>query len=317
MKIEDNIRDEAARWFAASKRGPMSLEERRAFDSWRANPVHQSALNHMHETWGELAGLQRTDAVPNDVSHRFRYKAAVAAALLVAGVGGMYLTFATLGQSSNRIDTAIGEQRSATLADGSVINVNVATKLSYNLGARDRVIDMGSGEAAFFVHHDSSKPFFVRTGAYEVRAVGTAFNVRNRGGMVDVSVLQGTVSVTAIGGPHPGRQIAMLSAGRRVALGSPDAASPEQVRLDSVDPRSIAEWRARTLDYEDVPVSRVVEDLNAFFPRALVVDPALAGNHITIRLRVDDRERALQTLTGLLDLRLDREGDRDVLTNKR
>ncbi len=317
MKIEENIRDEAARWFAASKRGPMSLEERRAFDSWRANPVHQAALNRMHETWGELAGLQRAEAATEDVGHGFRYKAAVAAAVLVAGIGGLYLTFAAPGQNSSRIETAIGEQRSATLADGSVINVNVATKLSYNLGARDRVIDMGAGEAAFFVHHDSSKPFFVRTGAYEVRAVGTAFNVRNRGGMLDVAVLQGTVSVTAIGGAHPGRQIAMLSAGRRIALGSPDAVSPERVKLDSVDPRSIAEWRARTLDYEDVPISRVVEDLNAFFPRPLIADPALASSHITIRLRVDDRERALQTLTGLLDLHLDREHDRDVLTSKR
>jgi len=115
------------------------------------------------------------------------------------------------GNGGNRIETAIGEQRSATLADGSVINVNVATSLSYNLGARDRVIDMGTGEAVLFVHHDSSKPFFVRTGGYELRAVGTAFNVRNRGGMVDVSVLQGTVSVTAIRGAHSGRQIAMLS----------------------------------------------------------------------------------------------------------
>jgi transmembrane sensor len=315
MKIDDKIRDEAAQWFAASRRGPMALEERAAFDAWRANPLNQAALNHMHETWGELAGLKQiVPGIERRADRRAWRVAAAVAAILVASLGGFYLTYAPSTQGS-RIETATGEQRSATLADGSVINVNVATRLSYNLGARDRVVDMGSGEAAFFVHHDKSKPFFVRTGAYEVRAVGTAFNVRNRGGTVDVSVLQGTVSVTVIGGSHPGRQVALISAGKRIALDNPDALAAQPVRIDTVDPQSMIEWRARTLDYEDAPISRVVEDLNAFFPRPITVGSALGSRRITIRLRVDDREHALQTLTGLLDLRLDRGKDRDALVD--
>ena len=58
MRLDEQTREEAAAWFSALRRGPMSIDERAAFDAWRADPVHQAALNHMHELWGEVSAIK-------------------------------------------------------------------------------------------------------------------------------------------------------------------------------------------------------------------------------------------------------------------
>lgn len=317
MKFDDEVRDQAATWFAALRRGPMEVGERQAFDAWREDPVHQAALNSMHELWGELAAarpvFERTEEAPEP---RRRWIPAAAAAALVAMLtaGGLYFALPNHAGPDHQLATAIGEQRTATMDDGSVITVNVATKLRYQVKASERTVDMGEGEAVFFVRKDKSRPFLVRTGDYEVRAVGTAFNVRNRDGQLDVAVLEGTVAVTALSGPRKGEEVARVTAGNKLSLGSA-AALTKAPAPPTVEPaETIAEWRSRTLDYEDAPVSRVVEDLNLFFPRRIeVATPGLSERRVTIRLQVEDRERALTTLADILDVQVRRGNDSDTL----
>jgi transmembrane sensor len=317
MQFSDQVREEAANWFAAVRRGPMSLEERQAYDSWRADPIHQAALNAMHELWGEMAGLEQLGAeLPRQHRPRSRWFAMAAGVVAMIGAGGLYLVNSDMEARSrpDQVATVVGEQRTATMGDGSLISLNVATSLALDETANRRTVDMQQGEAAFFVHKDKSRPFTVRVGNYEVLAVGTAFNIRNRGGRVEVAVIEGIVSIRAMAGPRAGDRIALLRAGKKVALGDPVQLAAGQVVPASVEPSSIAEWRMRTLDYEDVPISRVVEDLNLFFDRPVgVEDSSVGSRRVTIRLQVEDRERALSTLAGLLDLELRRSPARDIL----
>jgi transmembrane sensor len=69
---------------------------------------------------------------------------------------------------------------------------------------------------------------------------------------------------------------------------------------------SVAQWRMRVLDYEDVPVQALIAELNRFYDRPLRIDgTALANRRITVRLRVEDRDRTLQTVAELLDARVE------------
>lgn len=303
MKLDEQTRQEAAQWFAALRRGPMSLDEREAFDTWRADPVHQAALNSMHEVWGEVAGIGQFGV---EVPRRKLWprRAAVAAgAVAVLTSAGLYLARPVSSpEAPHRIATAIGEQRTTTLPDGSVVSANVVTQLAYNLSDARRSVTLDRGEAAFFVHKDHTRPFIVNAGGYQVEAVGTAFNVRNRDGEVDVSVMEGVVSVRVASGPMNGHEIRRLEAGRRIALGPIQQLSERPIQITAIAPQSGAEWRTRTLVYEDAPVSAVVGDFNLYFDRPVEVrDPVLANRRVTIRLQVDDRERALATLAGLLE----------------
>ncbi|SEH12626.1 FecR family protein [Sphingopyxis sp. YR583] len=318
MKFNDDVREEAANWFAALRRGPMTVEERTDYDEWRQSPVNQAALNSMHELWGELAALNPEAVKPQRSPARAsrRWLPVAASVALMLGAGTIYLAWPGTEPTATQIATAVGEQRTTTMPDGSVITANVATRLAFADKHHERIVDLGEGEAVFFVRKDKSRPFLVRTEDYEVRAVGTAFNVRNREGLLDVAVIEGIVAIKALSGPREGQEIARITAGKRVSLGNAAALPPSTPILAAAIPsEGIAEWRTRTLDYEDAPISRVVEDLNLFFPRQVkLADPKLGDQRVTIRLQVEDRERALATLADLLGLKVNKGRDQETLS---
>ena len=306
MKLDETTREEAAHWFAALRRGPMPVEERAAFDAWRADPRKQAALDSMHELWGEVSAIRELGVTAPKPRPSFgRIAAGIAAAVVLAG-GGAMLAFSPFGHTLN---TDVGEQRIENLPDGSVLGLNVVTKASYKVTANKREVRLADGEAVFFVKKDAERPFVVRAGDYEIRAVGTAFNVRCRDNLVDVAVMDGSVLVRALTGPNAGREIARLPAGQRLRLG--EAVAPS---VTAIEPRNVAEWRLRIVGYEDASVATVVEDLNRFYERPIeIADPRLAGRRITLRLQVEDRERTLRTLGGLIGAEIEREAEADRL----
>jgi transmembrane sensor len=307
MKLDDTTREEAAAWFAALRRGPMSLEERAAFDAWRADPRNQAALHGMHELWGEVSAIKELGVgVPSPAAARWRRLAAGLAVAVALG-GASLLVLQPFGQ---QVRTGVGEQRVANLDDGSVVGLNVVTRVSYDMNKPERrLVRLEDGEAVFYVRKNAQRPFVVRAGDYEIRALGTAFNVRCRDDLVDVAVIQGWVSVRAVSGPRAGEEIARLKAGEKLKLDPAQAPTPEPVAVDSV-----AEWRLRIVGYEDASVGTVVEDLNRFFDRPIVVrDDGLANRRVTIRLQVEDRERTLRTLGALLDAQVTPQTRADLL----
>lgn len=304
MRLDDTTREEAAGWFAALRRGPMSLDERSAFDAWRSDPKNQAALAGMHELWGEVSALRELGVAAPNPSRPARRWAAVAASLAVM-VGGAGV--ALLHPFGHTIRTHVGEQRTASLDDGSVVGLNVATKVSYDITPERRSVRMDDGEAVFFVKKDA-RPFLVRAGDYQIRGAGT-FNIRCRDGDIDVAVTDGVLTIADL---H-GRKVADLSAGQRLRMG-PDGAPV----VTPVPVSSIAEWRLRIVGYEDATVGEVAEDLSRFYDRPIEVDdPQLAARRVTLRLQVEDRERTLQTLGDLLGAQIERGPRADLLVSEK
>lgn len=296
MIRDERAREEAGEWFAIMRRGATTLEERRAFDRWRADAGNQRALDAMHELWGELAVL-KTRPQPQRLPGLNR-RAAMAAAVGVLMVGGGALFLPRLVET--RVTTGIGEQQTRALPDGSVMAVNVDSRVDYAFNDRRR-IRMDEGEAAFFVRKDPQRPFIVTAGAYEVRAVGTAFNVRRRGSAVEVSVSEGIVAIIA---REDGRELMRLRAGEMSVL--PPDPTDTRPSVTAVPIETVAQWRMRVIEYDDVPVRTLVDELNRFYGRPLrVADSDLADRHITVRLRVEDRDRTLQTVASLLNARVE------------
>lgn len=311
MTVPADRREVAAAWFAAQRRAVMSIEERAAFDAWRDDPQNLAALNAMHELWGEMAAIKD---VHSSVLRPLRRRRTplVAASIGLAAAAVIAVVFVSVYEpfafaQSER--TAVGEQRTETLPDGSVVNLNVVTRLDYTMATDKRRVRMQEGQALFVVHRDKARPFIVEAGDYEVRAVGTAFDVRLRDGKTEIAVQEGTVSVKALRGRHAGEEIATLAVGQKLQLPAAIDVSAKP-KPETVAVQSVAEWRLRTVSYEDTSVAEVVADLNRFFPRPVEVkDPALAARRTTLRLQVDDRENTLKTLGALLGARIER-GDR-------
>lgn len=307
MIVDDKIEQEAARWFAAQRRGAMSLDERLAFDAWRGEPVHQAALNRMHEVWGEVATVGEMGA-PR--LRPYRFNRAALAAVLIMGLtvslgGGVWREF-----DRPTVQTGIGEQRSQELEDGSIVALNVVSRAHYDFNARERVVRMSQGEASFVVRKDLDRPFLVRSGGYEVRAVGTAFNVRSREQNLDVSVKEGVVEVRRLSG---GEKPVLVRAGQRLEIKSAASGRRARLKISEISTNAVDEWRQRVLTYEDAPISEVVKDFNRFYERPLAIDPDLGRRHVTLRLVIDDRAGTVKRLAALLGAEVHDAGRTDTL----
>ncbi len=287
----------------------MSLDERQAFDAWRSHPLHQAALNRMHEVWGELSNVGEMVSAPRRRASGGGRRAALAAALVM----GLVLSVSAgavwrLDRTST--ETGVGEQRSQELPDGSIVALNVLTRARYDLNNHERVVNLKEGEATFVVRKDPERPFLVRAAGYEVRAVGTAFNVRNRDSSLDVAVKEGVVEVRRLSG---GGKPILLRAGQRFQVRDTSEHTLRHVKISTVPTTSVDEWRQRVLTYEDAPVDQVIRDLNRFYERPVSADPSLGRRHVTLRLVIDDRADTVQRLAALLDADIRDAGREDRL----
>ena len=94
-----------------------------------------------------------------------------------------------------------GSLASATLPDGTVVQLNAGSILTYttNYGEKERPVSL-IGEAFFQVHTDTGHPFVVRAGNLSIVATGTAFNVKAypEERFVTTTLESGSISVKGI-----------------------------------------------------------------------------------------------------------------------
>jgi len=304
--------DQAARWFAAERAGVMLVEQRAEFDAWKADARNMAALDAMRELWDDLAVLKGREPTP--AKRPFARFLPLAAAVAVVLIGGIAVASSILAPTNTPIVTAEGEQKTQSMPDGSVIAVNVASAVSYKFTEDERLVTLSDGEAAFSVKPDPDKPFVVRVGDLEVRAVGTSFNVRQRDGMLQVSVREGQVQLCRAA-EAGGGVIATLSAGQLLEVPASMPAAATAPAPASIPSSQVAEWRMRVVTYDDATVREVVEDFNRYFERKLRVEQlSLLERRVTVRLQVENREGAIETLAALLDGKIVRAKEEELLT---
>lgn len=148
---------------------------------------------------GEKINSNRTEEKNKSLSKIFsikkmvRYVAAVAAVfiLIVVSKKIINVSFNTPVKSTNQIaanklsenifsyKTANGERKMIVLSDSTKIWLNAASELQVDkgFGKENRNVDL-SGEALFYVVHNESLPFIVHTDKYDVKDLGTVFNIK-------------------------------------------------------------------------------------------------------------------------------------------
>lgn len=75
--------------------------------------------------------------------------------------------------------TAKGEKKTIVLPDSTTLHLNAGStlRMEKNFGSDNRTVYL-SGEALFDVTHNKSLPFIVRSNGYDVKVLGTLFNVK-------------------------------------------------------------------------------------------------------------------------------------------
>lgn len=213
--------------------------------------------------------------------------AAACAVLVIATVA-----WAILGISRPQsYSTAVGDQRTIKLADGSVIQLNADSEVSVQYSNERRKILLARGEALFTVAHDASRPFDVDTGNGVIRAVGTQFNVYRRAQGTTVTVVEGTVQVSSALVATP----MLATAGDRVEL-------QQHTAIKETNPDQVAKalaWRERRLKFRDQPLQEVASEFNRYNTRQIVVSDADARQKSLSGVFDADRPEALLKFLAL------------------
>jgi transmembrane sensor len=223
---------------------------------------------------------------------------AIAASVLLATVALATYMLTTGGVYA----TALGEQRSLPLSDGSTVELNSLSKIRVGYSEHQRTVDLLQGQALFHVAKDPARPFIVRIGQTRVRAVGTQFDVYRKPDGTIVTVVEGRVAILNEGrpsgpkhegerglrNPAPGTEVAdiaqqegggaiFLTAGEQITV------SPKRSRK-TVHPNlaGATSWTQRQLVFDSASLADVAEEFNRYNERKLVIDPsALETLHVS------------------------------------
>lgn len=204
FETREDLDREAAEWFARQDIRDLGSEEQAELDAWLAVSANRrAAYERAKELWRDLDGLADLCAEPIEVRRpdpaapRPVVKvAAIAACLMVMlSLAAMFVSQPGPEKGPARYVTAIGDQRTIALSDGSSIVLNTNSDLEVLFDDRVRLIKLHRGEAYFEVAKDQKRRFRVDAGDNAVVAVGTAFVVRRKVGAVDVAVTHGVVEL--------------------------------------------------------------------------------------------------------------------------
>ncbi|WP_202368069.1 FecR family protein [Pseudomonas sp. MWU318] len=199
----DAITDAAAHWCMRLHAVDCSAEERLAFEQWRdAHPLHAFEYEAMLEIWDVAEHLPRAQMPPSvplnkplPAWRRYAIAASVCAlALPLAAYSGWNLG---LLPNSYQHFAATDNVRQVTLKDGSQVELNLNSELTFSNYKDERRVTLKKGEAFFEVSHDLSHPFVVRAGEGKIRVTGTRFNVWLYEDQVRVNLIEGSVLVTS------------------------------------------------------------------------------------------------------------------------
>lgn len=179
--------------------------------------------------------------------------------------------------------TDVGHLKEVHLQDGSSIVLGGQTRLSVAFSGHSRRVRLFEGEAWFKVAHDRHWPFVVSVGASTITDVGTAFVVTRDSDRVFVTVTEGTVAISgpARGPPASGlnqgtvpRPAAFepiqVTRGEGLSLGTDGALGP----VRPTDTHAATAWIHGRLIFYDMPLRYVVEAVDRYSSRHIVVDPS-------------------------------------------
>ncbi len=181
----------------------------------------------------------------------------------------------------NTITTPRGGQYQLVLADGSKVWLNAASSLTYStaFAGNERKVTL-TGEGYFEVAHDASKPFFVSTGAMDIKVLGTHFNVNAYGddGQLQTTLLEGSVEVSNSGNSvviKPGQQVQVNKGGVGLKI------------VDHVDLGQVVAWKEGVFYFNKNNIREVMNQLARWYDVSITYEGTFSGRTFSGQMKRD------------------------------
>ena len=347
-RTDERLLAEAARWYARLTAGDCTDFERAQFQRWRASSQRHAAaydsaagisrqlervadvdqrLQAMADEafamgagdeWPSSGAERRSDArldardPRSKATHRWKVPATLAASLVVAFIGARIGGYFPTAVAPVTYASAEQTRRDVTLADGSVVHLDVDSEITVSFTNGHRDISLGSGRALFEVAHDASRPFVVSAGPSHTTALGTHFQVQRESDHVVVTLTEGSIAVTG--------NLAQSSWSERLTPG-------EQIRLSTdghvhekraVDTQSVTSWSRGRLVFRGTALADALQEVNRYGHRKVRLgDPDLADLPVDGNFIAGETDRIVSALAAALPVRVAQAGAGEIILFRR
>ena len=310
----------AADWFVKRDRG-LTAGEQDEFLHWlAADPRHGEWFALHRRTTGDFTCLaqwrpEHSDEPNPDLLAPVRRRPRIYTFVTLAAAASVAVLFVWQQgrpDRSERLPTtrlASSGYAKQTLPDGSVVELNQGSAIDVQFTADERRVALSQGEALFTVAKNPEQPFVVNVRGVDVRAVGTAFNVRVAHETVEVFVTEGRVRVASPGRSSNDDAAALVEAGHRAVVSlSENAATTQIVAVSPAEAVRLLAWQPQVLDFSSVPLEQVIVEFNRRNSVELrLADASLASLPIVAAIRSDNVEGLLRFLEANAGVRIERK----------
>jgi len=218
-----------------------SLEEKEA--------IPQAFINEIETLlkYDEIDTADKVDEVRviKPAGSRLWIKTGIAAtvlfsAALAAILGYKYINKTnTTANENHEIVVQNGTKTDMALPDGSRIILNSGSRLTYpkNYASADVREVYLSGEAYFKIVHDKQHPFIIHTAHFDIKDIGTTFNVKAYPGekVTEASLIEGAIEISF---KNSTTKKILLKPSQKAILANNDLNNKDQTSAEKVDPNA-------------------------------------------------------------------------------
>ncbi|MEM8774677.1 MAG: FecR domain-containing protein [Pseudomonadota bacterium] len=339
------LRNRALEWRILIDAGQIEPDERQAFEAWLSeDPRHEQAFDQATTVWDAYGTLNNKRVRPEffraSVIDQIRGvladarwprwsigtgSATIAGLASTAAIAVFMVPNLNSSPQSVSINTTaevtvystkIGETRIVNLPDGSALTLGPATSIEVAFSEVSRTVKMHKGAVIFDVERAPSRPFTVKAEQFEASVLGTVFDVRSNGGVVRLSVAEGSVEVKhpfiLDAKPSSLMNSHTLSVGQNVEATSNKGLS--SIRSFEVD--SFAAWRDNRLRYNNATLAELIADANRYSDVPITIEndnEDIASLTVTFGYHAEDVDNMLASLPVMFPVAIDRAEENHIV----
>ncbi|MEL6673127.1 MAG: FecR domain-containing protein [Bacteroidota bacterium] len=246
---------------------------------------------------GIFMGIRREEKTYPQKRYSLPYWSTWAAmiVLLLSVSGGLY--FLNQAVEMRSYQSTFGELKSLRLPDNSLVKLYPNSAIEFEEvweeGAKREV--WLRGEAYFEVEKKRAPTakFLVHTPDLKVEVLGTEFNVNTRKDQTEVVLNEGQVKLK-LEGQNP--QALLMQPGDMVSY----SRKKDRLAQQKVDSKVRTSWKEGIQQFDQVPLSKVVDSIEEIYGIHLELEEAVLANMVVVGIPMENRDIALATLEGIL-----------------
>lgn len=188
---------------------------------------------------------------------------------------------ASMSDKFNILMVPAGKRVRVELPDGTIADINTRTKMIFPRKFTGNIRNIYvQGEAFLDVAHNKRKPFVVTTDRFNLKVLGTRFDILAypNTDIDQVVLVEGSVEIT----DHSERKMIMLPADRAIL------ASGNIVGMEKVNTSRYTCWKDGYLDLDGYTLGEIVEILNTYYGTRMTISQELQAKKMYGKMVLPD-----------------------------